>query len=171
MIKTFILLCLLLICFGNKPLKFKVKSEHVLKNQSYASRCNTSNTVDKCKMLGFRYLVISNELLSPNSRHIEIFLDEKAFSEKNLKILFTHFGTWYPEPYRITINVKTDWSQIQLPLPPECPALSDSGTGNDSPSNFFEAVYYRRNVPQKKEIFRYRPNPNKSEFRTILLSQ
>jgi hypothetical protein len=116
--------------------------------------------------MDFHYLIVADEQRSSVVRHVEVFLDEKAFSEENLKKLFAHLSPKYPAT-RLIIEVFTDWNQ--LPLPSDCPG---AGTSNmpDRPDlyDYHQAIYY--NLPER-EYFRYNPTKkiHSSEFKTVVL--
>src|SRR5688572_27733210 len=73
--------------------------------------CNDST--DDCVSFDFRWLEFQNVLFSKAVRHIEIFMDERAFSEKNLRALFVYLSKKNPKPGMLTISVRTSWAQLE----------------------------------------------------------
>ena len=123
----------------------------------------TNPKTDDCVPLKFHYLVTQDLMMSPNTREIEVFLDEKAFSEENLKSLFRYLSDKNPDPNsspnNLIIIVNTDWTQI--PLQWDCPPVGISGqdTGRDA-YDYHWARFYRR---EGREFFTY--NPVKKEWK------
>ncbi|MEP6847315.1 MAG: hypothetical protein ABI999_00550 [Acidobacteriota bacterium] len=98
-------------------------------------------------------------------RHIEIFLDEKAFSETNLKKLFEYLSKQNPDPVHLTVVVKTNWAQ--LPMASDCPGYGVSEQPPDPHEyDYLQATYYRR---KDQEYFRYSPAPHVDQayFKTV----
>ena len=112
---------------------------------------------EDCTTLKFRYLIIDDSMVTPNTRNIEVFLDDKAFNEENLKALFRFLSDKNPDPNELPNNlmvfVKTDWNQ--MPFSSDCPPSGFSGgdAGKDR-YDYHWANFYRR---QGKESFVYNP--------------
>ncbi len=138
------------------------ESNQVIKQDSIVRKNN-----DECVTFKFRYLETQNVLYSSTTRHIEIFLDEKAFSEENLITLFAYISKKNPEPQHLTVIVHTNWAQLDFPS--DCPG---SGASNmpDRPDeyDYLQAIYYRR---AKVEYFRYSPTikVHSSKFKQVVL--
>ena len=64
-----------------------------------------------CVTLNFHYLIISDYQVSPNTRTIEVFLDEKAFNEENLKALFRFLSDKNPDPNKSPNNLGLNTGQ------------------------------------------------------------
>jgi len=125
---------------------------------------------DNCVPFDFRWLQKENVLYSEKIRHIEIFLDPKAFNEANLKKLFGYLSSANPGPEGLTILVHTDWAQLG-PAAPNC-----LGTGiSEQPADpheydYLQATYWRRG---QREYFRYSPKAkiDQSQFITVFIHQ
>jgi len=105
----------------------------------------TANLAEKeCITMPFHYVLADNWEKSSNVREIEVFMDDKAFSLENLKMLFAYLSDRFPEPKHLNVRIKTDWSQLNLPS--DCPG-SGSGGSNIAKVESFDyhrADYYRR---------------------------
>jgi hypothetical protein len=120
----------------------------------------------KCKTLQFRYLVMSNVLATPKVRVIEIFLDDTAFSEGNLRELFQFLSKQFPEPAGVTITVKTDWRQ--LPFPTDCtPFAMSSQGGKWKDFDYHGAIFHRREG--ERSFFLYNPDLNVKEEKKVIV--
>src|SRR5436190_5582043 len=64
-----------------------------------------------CVRFDFRWLELENVLYSEKIRHIEVFMDERAFSEENLRSLFDYISKKNPNPTGLTVQVHTNWAQ------------------------------------------------------------
>ena len=62
----------------------------------------------------FRYLIVSNGLLH-NGRLVFALMDEKSFSEENLKELFRLISKRFPKPSELHVAVFTNLEQVQTP--------------------------------------------------------
>jgi hypothetical protein len=62
----------------------------------------------------FRYLIISDVLLH-NGRLVFALLDEKSFSEENLKELFRLISKRFPKPDELHVAVFTNLEQVETP--------------------------------------------------------
>jgi len=122
---------------------------------------------EDCVRFKFHYLETENALYSPVVRHIEIFLDEKAFSEENLKTLFEYLSEKNPEPKHLTVVVHTNWAQLGFPS--DCPGIGMSNMpARPDEYDYHQAIYYRR---EKVEYFRYSPalKVDQSQFKMVVL--
>lgn len=109
---------------------------------------------NKCVRFDFRWLELSNELYSSKFRHIDVFLDPKAFSEDNLRNLFEHLSKANGEPENLTVSVYTDWAQID-PAAPNCPGTGISNMPEPPDKyDYLQATFWRRG---EREYFRYSP--------------
>jgi len=123
-----------------------------------------------CTKFDFRWLELENVLYSEKVRHIEVFLDERAFSEENLRTLFAFLSKKNPHPQHITAVVYTNWQQLPLPSP-DCPGWGMSNMPEKPDRyDYLQAIYYRR---EAREYFRYSPatKVHDSEFKTVLISK
>lgn len=120
--------------------------------------------------VNFHYLIAFNvvskeKVISERAREMIVFLDEKAFSEENLKTLFTHLSKKYPYPNNLTVRVETDWENV--PNPDNCEGFGTSGESDkENIDDFHWALFLRRG---KDEIFRYNPILKDTTIKTIVL--
>jgi hypothetical protein len=135
-------------------------------NSCYGSQKLVKN---KNKRAAFRYVIISNKVdnVDPNNsfRAVEVLLDEKAFSEENLKKLFLQVSKRYPEPEWLKIHVYTSLEQVPTPEESEQPAISED---YDNPYNdkYHWAFFMREDG---NEQFRYNPKPPDIDLKTVVL--
>ena len=98
---------------------------------------------EDCFTMPFRYVVVYNKQGSSKLRQKLVFMDPKDYSPENLKILFLHLSKDQPTTENLSILVKTDWSQLDLPS--DCPGSGIEGSSLSPETNdFHRAVFYRR---------------------------
>lgn len=119
----------------------------------------------------FRYAIVENSVSHEDnpkliSRHIEVLLDERAFSEKTLRVLFDLVSKRYATPKNLNVDVYTNLEQIMTPE--ERDYGSVSGGMDTNPDKFLWAVYLRNPYAH---FFRYSPVDNKSDIRTVELAK
>lgn len=139
------------------------KSEETLGSET----SEKSNTQTFCTTFNFRYLQTQNVMYSPVVRHIEVFLDEKAFSEGNLQSLFAYISKQNPDPIHLTVVVKTNWAQLDLAS--DCPGQGVSGQPSDPHEyDYLQATYYRH---KQVEYFRYSPatHVDSADFKEVII--
>lgn len=137
------------------------------KNSSRASR-QEDNSPDKCVQFNFRWLQTENVLYSEKVRHIEIFMDEKAFNEENMKTLFAYLSSVNPDPDYLIVQVHTNWAQLPATAP-NCPGSGISEQPADPHEyDYLQATYWRR---AEREYFKYSPQTkvDQSEFKTVII--
>ncbi len=118
-----------------------------------------------CKRFEFRYLVVANDLYSANLRHVDVFIDDSAFAEDNLKELFIYLSNKFPDPADLTVEVNTSWRQ--LPLPSDCPATAmSSQAARWKNFDYHGAIFYRRG---ERSYFRFNPDLKVKEEKTVVL--
>lgn len=122
-------------------------------------------TVD-CGDLKFRAIVTQNHLMSDKVRSMTIFLQPEAYSEENLRTMFTHYSRKYPEPESLLINVETDWER--LPTADQCPTAT-SGSGPDATVNRSHRAKFRR--VGGRATFRYNPVLNTFDWTALALNE
>lgn len=154
---------LLFVCLACGELATKTNGES--SNNAVAQTINIQKKTEDCNTLDFHYLVTWDSMVTPNTRQINIFLDEKAFSEENLKTLFTYLSDKDSNSENLMIFVKTNWQQLSLPT--DCPPSGMSG-GNGKPDKYeyHEAKFYRR---EENEFFTYNPTLKTSKFKDVQL--
>lgn len=108
----------------------------------------------------FRYVIIScdeddNESIGNpvRGRSVQILMDEKAFSEPNLRGLFLLLSKRFPRPVRLYVDVATNLAQLSTP------EESDQGLNSNSESpipstDHYWAIYLR---DQEIEFYRFSP--------------
>ena len=128
-----------------------------------------TSTVESCGLLKSRFIVTSNEMYSVNVRHLEIFMDESAFSEENLTQMFKYLAAQNTDAKILGMNVKTNWKQFSFP--DDC----RNGTGisnqpyDPSVFDYYHATYHRSNFTDvgKREYFKYNPELKVDKYKTV----
>lgn len=145
---------LIFICIAYAQVATKTENKLHLND---VARTTTENKPSDCVRMDFRYLITADYQITPNTRRIKVFLDEKAFTEENLKKLFRYLSDKNPDPNdspnNLTVVVNTDWKQLDFPS--DCPPIATSGgnSGTDA-YDYHWARFYRR---EGKESFVYNP--------------
>jgi hypothetical protein len=136
--------------------------------KSFAQTVVPQKEDENCSKLNFHFLEISNAQYTSVSRQVEIFLDEKAFSEKNLKILFEHLSAKYSDTKRLVISVSTNWEQLPLPFDcsPGANGLSDTSDQKPVSFKYHQARFFK---DEKVEYFIYYPILNTEKFKRVIL--
>jgi hypothetical protein len=119
----------------------------------------------------FRYVIFENTLDEDenpelNRRIVEVLLEKKAFSEKNLKTLFALVSKRFPEPNLLFVNVYIHLEQIATPEEKDGGATSESKEVG-SFHKYYWAIYLRNDGD---EYFRYSLLYDKSETKTVQLT-
>lgn len=166
MIERKIPLTLLLLFLFGACASVSSESENIkLDSKEIATTSTSEKMSSDCVTMNFHYLVTLNYLATPKARYIEVFLEEKAFSEENLKTLFTYISEKYPDPEYLTVKLQTNWNQLSLPS--DCPG---SGISNmpDRPDkyDYYQAVFHRRG---DQKYFRYNPTLKTSKFKEVVM--
>lgn len=124
-------------------------------------------TPGDCKTFQFRYLITENVLYTEKVRHVEVFLDDNAFSEENLKALFLYLSKQFPQPTHLTIVVNTDWKQIHLSS--DCPGTGMSSRPSEWKNfDYHGATFYRRDATL---YFTYNPDLKTKEEKIVSLKE
>lgn len=166
--KIFIIFALVLLqinCGQTAQTQTREQSNLMPVNQATMKR---SKTEEECVRTKFRYLIVQDILAWESQRHLLVFLDERAFSEENLKELFIKLSKKYSEYDELLIKVETNWER--LPMPNDClPPVGSSERSNGSDENkFHRAIFYRKGA---SEYFKYNPILNTSDFKTVILKE
>jgi hypothetical protein len=117
--------------------------------------------------VNFNYLIYSNKVIWPEDpvacgRNVYVLMDENAFSEVNLKELFSALSDAFPEPKTLSIMVHTSLDQVR-PLGP-----SNVSEQPDLPNaNKHHLAGYFRNGDD--EFFRYIAHPPEGKWTTVVL--
>ena len=125
--------------------------------------------VSFCTSFDFNFLEIYNKKWSPKVRRINIFMDDNAFNENNLKKLFKYVADKNPEPKHLTIILATNWKQIELPY--DCPQRLESSLPDDpNRYDYRQAIFKRRALGDKTvEYFHYYPVLKSSEYTEVIM--
>jgi len=109
-----------------------------------------------------RYALVGNWLddekeWDPNdpkvySRHVEVLIERKDFSEKNLRTLLGLVSKRFPSPVKLFVNVYTDLDQVLTPEERDSGVTSEIEGGEER--QHFWAIYVRT---RNDEYFRYSP--------------
>lgn len=118
----------------------------------------------------FRYVIINDEIENSRdgrltSRHVEILLDKKSFSEENLRRLFWLISRRFPEPITLFVDVYT--SLDQAPTPEERDEGGRSNQAEEPSKDFLWAMYVRNH---NSEFFRYSPIANRTANKQVQLN-
>ncbi|MBL8125173.1 MAG: hypothetical protein JNJ39_13800 [Blastocatellia bacterium] len=119
----------------------------------------------------FRYVITENSIDDPDdpkiaSRHIELLLDQRSFSEQNLKLLFTLVSKRFPQPNLLFVDVYT--SLEQAPTPEERDLGGTSNLEDQTNNRHLWAIYVRN---KNDEYFRYSPVNDLFGNKLVQLSQ
>jgi hypothetical protein len=121
----------------------------------------------------FRYFIIGNEVDSGAGdrrdarRSINVLLDDKSFSEANLKQLFRLLSKRFPKPAVLDVWVYSSMEVAPTPEEVEQPGMSEARWCDESFSDKFHWALYIRT--KENEFFRYNPNPPKLEMKAVVL--
>lgn len=165
--KNLIIMFSVLFIFASCGELTKITNENSEKVSAQSVEINKRD--NNCEIMDFRFLIEKDYQASPVIHRVDVFLDKRAFSEANLKKLFSKISNKYADATFLIVIVKTDWEQISMPTYPEdCPGSGFSE--QDSPPQMFkyqEAKYYRRG---ENEFFTYnKPILGKSEHIDVIL--
>jgi hypothetical protein len=136
--------------------------------QSGTGKAASLNFKDNCTF-PFRFIVLQNSRYNSAIRHIEVFLDDSAFTERNLSELFTYLSKSNPEPMNLTVIVYTDWKQ--LPFYSDCPPIGVTNQPADPDEyNYHRARFWRRQINGvNQEFFEFNPVVRTADVKTISL--
>jgi len=130
-----------------------------------------SKNAEDCVTMNFHYLITLDFKPVANTQQIEVFLDEKAFNEENLKTLFSYLSDKNTEPKdlpngsNLIIIVKTNWQQLDLPS--DClPSGSSGEKGKTDTNNYHFARFYRRG---ENSYFGYNATLNTSKLKDVIM--
>ncbi|MBX7173976.1 MAG: hypothetical protein K1X72_23600 [Pyrinomonadaceae bacterium] len=133
---------------------------------------SNSRAEDNCNdEIKFHYLVVWNKTskerkINERSREVIVFLDEKAFSEDNLKLLFTHLSKKYPLPNSLDITVETNWEKIPIPNDCEGTGISEQPASKDA-DDYHWATFFRQG---NRKFFRYNPVLKNPNIKTVVIT-
>lgn len=155
----------LLLCSGCERVSSEVKNH----NERKIDLRNSFNQENEksCVTFNFHYLETQNVLYSSTIRNVEIFLDENAFSEENLKKLFVYISEKNPEPKNLIVKINTNWKQLDFPS--DCPGQGASNMPERPDKyDYLQAIYQRR---ARYEYFDYSPEikVDQSKFKRVIL--
>ncbi len=120
----------------------------------------------------FRYAIVSNERegrgrkRADGYRYVEVLLDERAFSEENLRELFRLISKRFPQPRVLHVQVYTNLEDVETPEEREMPKASEASL-DTSLDRYHQAFFLRDS--EASEWFTYNPSPPGTEMRKVLL--
>jgi hypothetical protein len=120
----------------------------------------------------FRYVIVNNRTIGRSPRRmdghrlVEVLLDDKAFSEDNLRELFKRVSRRFPAPRVLSVDVYSSLEDVKTPEEREGAQMSE---GPDDPraDTYHRALYLRDN--SGNEWFSYNPHPPTRERRWVIL--
>ena len=119
---------------------------------------------DSC--LGFRFLIVNDLAYTSNIQHVDIFMEEKAFNEANLKELFAYISRKHAKVPVLLAYVKTNWAQLS-PVSGDCPGSGASRLPEPPDKyDYHQARYDRRD---RYEFFEYSKNLKDPNFVRVKL--
>lgn len=113
----------------------------------------------------FRYVIFNNEV-DAGYRYLEVLLDEKAFSEENLKQLFKLVSNRFPIPRVLHIQVYTNLEDAETPEERESGKASEQ-PGNPAADRYHSAYFLRDN--DGNQWFTYNPDAPDTKLRTVVV--
>ncbi|HZE71873.1 MAG TPA: hypothetical protein VE135_20380 [Pyrinomonadaceae bacterium] len=123
----------------------------------------------------FRYAIVSNEVIDDSGtppkdayRYVEVLLDEKAFSENNLKELFKLVSKRFPKPKVLHVQVYTNLNDVETPEEREGPKMSEV-PDDPSQDRYHQASYLRDD--DGNEWFTYNPNAPRTGTKKVILKR
>jgi len=78
-----------------------------------------------------RYAIVGNNVADITGdrkdaqRVVSVLMDEKAFSEENLRTLFPLLSKRFPDPQRLIVHIFTSLEQVRTPEESETPGISE----------------------------------------------
>ena len=120
----------------------------------------------------FRYVIVRNDVIRVTGdsedayRFVEVLLEEKAFSEKILKELFSLVTKRFPTPTRMDIRVYTSLEQINTPEERDAGGVSE-GPDDATSDKYHRALFIRSSGGD--ELFRYSISTPVRGLKTIIL--
>lgn len=118
-----------------------------------------------------RYAIVSNDVANITGdrkdarRFVGVLMDEKAFSEENLRSLFPLLSKRFPDPQRLTVHVFTSLEQVRTPEESDTGGISE-GPSDASLDNYHEALFIR---DDGNELIRYSTELPVRGLRTVIL--
>jgi hypothetical protein len=115
----------------------------------------------------FRYVILSGNCNgAENRRFIEVLMDNKAFSERNLKEMFRLLAARFPAPQVLHIDVYTNLEDVSTPEESDEPALSSmpDRVGADK----YHQAFFLRDA-YGNEWFTYNPNPPLRRIKKVII--
>jgi len=115
----------------------------------------------------FRYAIVRNEIAKARPvRQVWVLMEERAFTEKNLKSLYQLVIKRYPEPYQMDIGVYT--SLADVPTPEEADEPGESEVKDAPPLSGAPTAVCVRNDYNEYINFYY-PTPKGQEHGQIVI--
>lgn len=138
---------------------------------AFVASTTYSQEIDSAKpyLSNFRYVNVNNVLLH-NGRLIFVLMDEKAFSEVNLKELFKLVSERFPEPDELHVAVFTSLEQYPTPEEEDYSKSLPSSEGKlkvDPSLEKYPIAIYLRN--KANESFSYKTGGANGVEKTVIL--
>jgi hypothetical protein len=140
---------------------------------SIAAGANNKHVPQAPNRSPFRYVIVSNEVIDDSGtpprdayRYVEILLDGKAFSERNLKELFRLVSKRFPKPKVLDVQVYTNLEDIETPEERESGKMSEAPYDR-SLDRHHQAFFVRDD--DGDEWFTYNPNPRTPEMKKVVI--
>ncbi len=84
----------------------------------------------------FRYVIIYNDVVDalqemdpsrtgPKQRFLDILIEERAFTEENLRELYKNLSRRFPDPRLLTVSVVTNLTDTETPEEHDAPRMSE----------------------------------------------
>jgi|GEM_PF-3437244 len=118
-----------------------------------------------------RYAIVGNDVANITGdrkdarRFVGVLMDEKAFSEENLRSLFPLLSKRFPDPQRLTVHVFTSLEQVRTPEESDTGGISE-GPSDFSLDNYHRALFIR---DDGNELIRYSTELPVRGLRTVVL--
>ena len=158
---TLLVLFLLIISDSSLTTKAVNASVHDCKH----GQDSLANISSDCVSFNFRFIELENYSFHTSTlKHVEVFLDEKAFSEENLRTLLGYLSTKHSSWKYLVVIVNTNWAQLGTFS--NCLGTGISGTP-DRPDeyDYYKAVMYRNG---ENQFFHYYPKLKSRESKTVI---
>jgi len=119
----------------------------------------------------FKYLIFKNTLnekpsIQYSRRTLNVFLEEKAFSEQSIKELYLLLSNRFPEPQWLEAWVYTNLNQVETPEEADSPKSSTTKDNPDHNRSHWAWIYRNKD----NVFFRYNPNPPNRDVKTIVIT-
>ena len=140
---------------------------------SIAGEVNNKQMAQRTNRSPFRYVIVGNEVIDDSGtppkdayRYVEVLLDEKAFSENNLKELFRLVSKRFAKPKVLHVQVYTNLEDTETPEEREGAKMSEAPY--DPPLDKYHQAFFLRDA-DGGEWFTYNANPPRTDTKKVVL--